>query len=104
MGQAHAEAWCDGTCYTAKGALNPSRQCGKQKCKGCPECNEETCADAVCPEDLCLDGSSRRPIGDDCCACPEPLIADGGQWPQPEPIIFDGSRPTNQIVGEGEPC
>lgn len=31
-------ATCDGSCYTAKGALDPSKQCGKQKCGGCAEC------------------------------------------------------------------
>mmetsp|Transcript_124616 Transcript_124616/g.219399 ORF Transcript_124616/g.219399 Transcript_124616/m.219399 type:complete len:260 (+) Transcript_124616:55-834(+) len=28
------------------------------------------CALAVCPTDICHDGSSRRQIGDNCCACP----------------------------------
>jgi len=29
---------CDGSCYTAKGALDQEKQCGKPKCAGCTEC------------------------------------------------------------------
>ena len=25
----------------------------------------------MCTQDVCSDGKGRRPIGDDCCACPE---------------------------------
>merc|ERR1712014_163131 len=29
---------CSGSCYSSKGVLNPSKQCGKSKCEGCCEC------------------------------------------------------------------
>ena len=36
------------------------------------ESNNNTCKDAICTMDICLiDNMGRRPIGDNCCACPE---------------------------------
>ena len=32
--------------------------------------NMNKCQYKVCPMDICQDGKGRRPIGDNCCACP----------------------------------
>merc|ERR1711879_507052 len=32
---------CSGSCYSAKGVLDASKQCDKSKCEGCCECTGE---------------------------------------------------------------
>lgn len=32
------------------------------------------CSSAVCPADTCPDGSSRRQVGETCCACPSQIL------------------------------
>merc|ERR1719215_2347264 len=32
---------------------------------------QDECKGVGCTKDLCRDGKGRRPIGDNCCACPE---------------------------------
>ena len=32
---------------------------------------QDPCKGVACPMDVCSDGFPRRPIGDDCCACPD---------------------------------
>merc|ERR1712176_1103849 len=36
-----------------------------------PNGEEDKCAKAICPKDLCPDGKGRREIDGECCKCPE---------------------------------
>ena len=69
------------------------------------------CSTQPCTMDVCWDGMGRRQIDDDCCACPEPPIADGN-WgnqyhcynePCKEDLCWDGN-PRREIDGRCCEC
>merc|ERR1712118_624687 len=76
---------CMGSCYTAKGVLNPSKQSGKEKCEGCCECTGE-CPPTEPPVDLKCDDScytkkgnlnpSKQCSKDKCNGCCECRVTD----------------------------
>merc|ERR1712232_814342 len=103
---------CKGGCYNAKGVLSPSKQCGKEQCKGCCECTGD-CPPTEPPVELKCDDScytkkgninpSKQCSKDKCNNCCECTACRDGCTGECQDWNLDDYEKGNEIDSENRP-
>merc|ERR1712183_73152 len=103
---------CKGGCYNAKGVLSPSKQCGKEQCKGCCECTGG-CPPTEPPVELKCDDScytkkgninpSKQCSKDKCNNCCECTGCRNGCTGECQDWNLDDDEKGNEIDDEHRP-
>ena len=57
-------------CLACGAGVSVEEYCSLESNKDKAGCKIDLCSNTVCPQDVCADGSGRREIDGDCCACP----------------------------------
>merc|ERR1711881_218443 len=105
-------AQCMGGCFNAKGVLGPSKQCGKEQCKGCCECTGD-CPPTEPPVELRCDDScytkkgninpSKQCSKDKCNNCCECTGCRNGCTGECQDWNLDDTEKGNEIDDEHRP-